>query len=110
MLFMINMVWIALAGAILSVRYRDVPQIILNIIQFLFFLTPIFWSPENLPQRPSFVHFNPLFHLIEIVRAPLLGKNAEIESWVICMAMAFVGSIITAFLYRRAYARIAYWV
>ena len=72
-LFLINVVWISLAVGVMSTRYRDVPQVIANIIQVVFFLTPIFWSPEALPSRPAFVVLNPFYHLIEIVRAPLLG-------------------------------------
>ena len=109
-LFLLNVIWMALVAAVLSTRYRDVPQIIANIIQVLFFLTPIFWSPESLPQRPVFVHFNPFFHLIELVRAPLLGASVSAETWIFCAIGAVGGWIITALLYRRAFARIAYWV
>ena len=109
-LFLINVVWISLAVGVLSTRYRDVPQVIANVIQVVFFLTPIFWSPETLPSRPAFVVWNPFYHLIEIVRAPLLGSAVPTMSWVLCIGMALVGLGFTAWLYRRAHARIAYWV
>ena len=94
----------------LSTRYRDIPQVIANVIQVIFFVTPIFWSPETLPNRPAFVVFNPFYHLIEIVRAPLLGGCRAAMSWGLCIGMALVGCGFTAWLYRRAHARIAYWV
>jgi ABC-type polysaccharide/polyol phosphate export permease len=109
-LFLINAAWISLAVGVLSTRYRDVPQVIANVIQVIFFLTPIFWSPESLPNRPAFVVFNPFYHLIEIVRAPLLGVVVSPMSWGLCLAMAVAGLGFTAWLYRRAHARIAYWV
>jgi lipopolysaccharide transport system permease protein len=109
-LFLINAAWISLAVGVLSTRYRDIPQVIANALQVIFFLTPIFWSPESLPNRPAFVVFNPFYHLIEIVRAPLLGEVAPLLSWGLCVGMALAGLGFTAWLYRRAHARIAYWV
>jgi lipopolysaccharide transport system permease protein len=109
-LFLINAEWISLAVGVLSTRYRDLPQVIANVIQVIFFLTPIFWSPESLPNRPAFVVFNPFYHLIEIVRAPLLNEAVSPASWGLCIAMAVAGLGFTAWLYRRAHARIAYWV
>jgi lipopolysaccharide transport system permease protein len=109
-LFLINAAWISLAVGVLSTRYRDIPQVIANALQVIFFLTPIFWSPESLPNRPAFVLLNPFYHLIEIVRAPLLGEVAPLLSWGHCVGMALAGLGFTAWLYRRAHARIAYWV
>jgi ABC-type polysaccharide/polyol phosphate export permease len=109
-LFLINAAWISLAVGVLSTRYRDIPQVIANVLQVVFFLTPIFWSPATLPNRPAFVVFNPFYHLIEIVRAPLLGEVAPLLSWGLCVGMVLAGLGFTAWLYRRAHARIAYWV
>ena len=109
-LFLINVAWISLAVGVLSTRYRDIPQVIANVLQVVFFLTPIFWSPESLPNRPAFVVLNPFYHLIEIVRAPLLGEVAPLPSWGLCIGIALAGLCFTAWLYRRAHARIAYWV
>jgi len=109
-LFLINAAWISLAAGVLCTRYRDIPQIIANAIQVIFFLTPIFWSPATLPNRPAFVVLNPFYHLIEIVRAPLLGEVVSPMSWGLCVGMALAGLAFTAWLYRRAHARIAYWV
>jgi len=109
-LFLANVAWMSLAAGVLSARYRDIPQIIANLIQVVFFLTPIFWSPTTLPKRPAFVLLNPFYHLIEIVRAPLLGNIVPLEGWALCVGMAIAGFGITAWLYRHAYARIAYWV
>lgn len=109
-LFLVNAAWISLSAAVLSTRYRDIPQVIATVTQIVFFLTPIFWSPENLPNRPAFVLLNPFYHLIEIVRAPLLGEMPTQTSWIFCIAMAFLGLGFTAWLYRRAHSRIPYWV
>lgn len=109
-LFILNVAWMALMAGILSTRYRDIPEVISSLTQVLFFLTPVFWSIQDLPSRPAFVTLNPLFYMLEIVREPLLGNRPPLTSWVACIAMAAFGWAATLYLYRRAYARIAYWV
>src|SRR5262249_27804557 len=109
-LFLVNAAWIALASAILSTRYRDIPQVISNLIQVVFFVTPIFWSPSVMSHRPAFVELNPFYHLLAVVRDPLLGASPPVHSWLFCIGMAVTGLAVTSWLYRRAHARIAYWV
>lgn len=109
-LFLINTAWIALASAILSTRYRDMPQVITNVIQVVFFVTPVFWSPSVMSHRPAFVALNPFYHMLAIVREPLLGAQAPMQSWLFCIGLAIVGLTFTIWLYRRAHARISYWV
>jgi lipopolysaccharide transport system permease protein len=102
-----NVAWISTALALICTRYRDIPQIISSAIQVIFFLTPVFWTVENLPQRPAFVHFNPFFHMLEVVRAPLLGKAPLPESWLVLIFLLVAGVPFTLWLYRRVYARLA---
>lgn len=109
-LFLLNTAWMSLAAGVLSTRYRDIPQVIANVIQVIFFVTPIFWTPETLPSRPAFVVLNPFYHLVEIVRLPLLGEAPTPESWAVSIGMAIAGIGFAAYLFRRAHARIAYWV
>ncbi|HEY8576852.1 MAG TPA: ABC transporter permease [Devosia sp.] len=109
-LLLANLTWMAFAAGIVSTRFRDIPQVIASIIQVIFFLTPIFWSVESMPNRPAFVLANPFYHLLEIVRAPLLGRSPAVESWLVTLALAAFGSAATLWLYRRAQPRIPYWV
>lgn len=109
-LFLLNTTWISLVSAILSTRYRDMPQVITNVMQVIFYVTPIFWSPSAIAHRPAFVALNPFYHLLAIVREPLLGAPPSAYSWLFCIGLAVIGLTFTAWLYRRAHARISYWV
>jgi lipopolysaccharide transport system permease protein len=109
-LFVLNVFWMALVAGILSTRYRDIPPVITNLVQVVFFVTPVFWSPDKLPNRPAFIVFNPFYHMIELVRAPLLGQVAPAASWGFSGVMAILGLGAALLLYRRAHSRIAYWV
>jgi ABC-2 type transport system permease protein/lipopolysaccharide transport system permease protein len=106
----INGTWIAVFLSILCSRYRDVPQIVQSVLGIMFFLTPILWNPNAIPGRPAFVELNPLHHLIEVIRAPLLGSPTDPLSWIIVTGMAILGSGFTFLLFSRYRRRIAYWV
>ena len=109
-LFVVNAAWMGLSAGILSTRYRDIPQVIANVVQVIFFVTPVFWSPETLTRRPAFVELNPLWHVLELARGPLLGQSVSLQSWIFAIVFAMVGIALTIYLYCRAYARIPYWV
>src|SRR5258705_9970944 len=74
-LLFINGSWIGVVLAFLCARFRDLEQIIRNLLQLAFFVTPVFWKREPVvrTKRPI-VDYNVLFYFIEIIRAPLLGQ------------------------------------
>ncbi len=108
----INLAWVALILGILCARYRDLPQMVASILQVVFYLTPIMWMPSLLPQRAGLylLDLNPVFHLIEIVRAPLLGQLPSATNWVVSFALALIGWGVALAIYGRYKRRIAYWL
>ena len=111
-ILLINLTWMALLLAIICTRYRDLPQIIASLIQILFYLTPVIWLPSLLPQRAGFylLDLNPAFHLLEIVRAPLLGSSPSAMNWSVLIGLALVGWGLTIAVYGIYKRRIAYWL
>ena len=108
----LNLAWVALILAVLCARYRDLPQIVGSVLQVVFYLTPIMWMPSLLPQRASLylLDLNPIFHLLEIVRAPLLGQLPNMTSWMVSSGLALIGWGLTLAIYGRYKRRIAYWL
>lgn len=111
-LLLLNLTWISLLLGILCTRYRDISQIIGSVLQVLFYLTPIMWMPSSLPSASSFylLDLNPVFHLIEIVRAPLLGHAPTETNWLVSIGIAIVGWGISIVVYSRYCKRIPYWL
>ncbi|MGO0999897.1 ABC transporter permease [Lysobacter sp. CA196] len=91
-------------------RFRDMQQIILNILQFAFFLTPIIWKPGALSGRVMIVEANPFFWLIEIIRAPMLGYAAKPLYYFNAIALTTVVTVVGLFMFARFRRRVAYWV
>jgi ABC-type polysaccharide/polyol phosphate export permease len=111
MLVLVNSVWVSLVLGMLCLRFRDVQQLISSLVQISMFVTPIFWPPENLQgaARIVFVDFNPLYHLIDIVRSPLLGRVPAAESYSAMSVLTVAGWWLTYLLFSYFRKRIAYW-
>jgi ABC-type polysaccharide/polyol phosphate export permease len=106
----INGVWLGLLLGLFCARFRDIPPIITSLIQVALFLTPIMWKPEMLGRLQWTVNLNPLYHYLEVVRAPLLGAVPTVTTWVAIFAMTIGGYVVTLAFFARFRARVAYWV
>lgn len=76
----ISALGIGLWTAALSIRYRDMQQILPFVLQFIFFLTPVAYSADLLsgiiPSQWGFVlYLNPMTGIIESFRAILFGGD-----------------------------------
>jgi ABC-type polysaccharide/polyol phosphate export permease len=111
-LMTINLSWVVLLLAILCARYRDLPQIVISLLQVLFYLTPVMWLPKLLPARAKtlLLDLNPFTHLIEIVRAPLLGSLPSELNWTVSIGMAVIGWMVALVVFGHYKRRIAYWL
>lgn len=112
MLLLLNLSWVALLLGMVCARYRDLPQLVASLMQVLFYLTPVIWMPQMLPDRyaASFLILNPVYHLLEIVRAPLLGHAPDATSWYVAIIMGVVGWAVAFFSYCGCRRKIAYWL
>jgi ABC-type polysaccharide/polyol phosphate export permease len=103
--------WGSLILALLGARFRDVQQIVTGLMQLMFFLTPIIWMPSAIgPGRAWLVEINPLFALIDIVRAPLLGAAPEASSWPVAATVAAAVAAVGFAAFSAFRSRIPYWV
>jgi lipopolysaccharide transport system permease protein len=94
----------------ISARFRDVPQLINSAVQIVFFVTPIMWKPELLRNRTFIADFNPLYHLLEIVRAPLLGNMPSAKSYIAVLLITLINLVVVGVFFARFRPRISYWV
>jgi lipopolysaccharide transport system permease protein len=70
---MCGIAWFCAAA---TVYFRDVPQVVLVGLTLLFYMTPVFYSLERVPEKyRSLLELNPLATLIEGDRALLLGQS-----------------------------------
>lgn len=94
----------------LCARFRDIPPIIAAFMRMMFLVTPIIWTPEQIPGRRFLVDLNPLYYLIEIIRSPLLGVSPPLRIWMVAMGITLASIVIAIPFYGRYRNRIPYWV
>ncbi|HEX7936732.1 MAG TPA: ABC transporter permease [Paraburkholderia sp.] len=110
LLLFLQGVWLSAVLGVLCTRFRDIQPIVSNLIQVAFFFTPVMWSPEVLKSRAWVATYNPLYHLIELVRAPLMGRPLLWESWAWSLGMLVFGFAFAHLLMCRTRNRVPYWL
>ncbi len=100
----------AMSLGIICARFRDVVPIVTSILQLLMFLTPIFWFPDQLPERAKFVLYNPLAQMLDVLRVPLMGGYPAAGTWWFLVDFALLNVALAAVLYAYARKRLVYWV
>lgn len=104
---------ISLSLGILSARYRDVPPIVQAVMTVGFYVTPVIWSAEqigNLSLAHTLLGLNPLYHLIQVVRLPLLGTYPTLTNWGLAAAAAIAGAAVGVISLARTKSKIVLWV
>jgi ABC-type polysaccharide/polyol phosphate export permease len=110
-LFCLNAVWITMLLGSLCARFRDIQQLVGTLLQISLFLTPIFWSPDQLSGRTAILaQLNPIYHLIAVIREPLLGNAPGLSHWLIVIFVTIAGWTLTIQMLTRFRQRIVYWL
>ena len=116
-LLVVNGVWVAMFFGMVATRFRDVAPLLEALVQLLFYVTPIVWTTRTLKdqggevaQRAMLAEVNPLYHYLEIVRAPLIDEPLAAYHWGIVLACTVVGVLITLLAMKRWRFRVPYWV
>src|SRR5882757_3071670 len=108
-LLFVNGYWVVVVLAFLCARFRDIEQIIRNLLQLAFFVTPVFWNPDVVAAgKRTFVDYNILFYFIEIVRGPLLGHVPPLNYYVVVVAFTAFGYATAFLVYRRMRRQLAF--
>jgi len=110
-LVLVNSVWVSIILGMLCLRFRDVQQVVATFMQIAMLITPLFWPADTLEgiRRFVFVELNPLYHVIDVVRGPLIGRVPEATSYGFMIALTIVGWGLTLAMFTRFRKRIAYW-
>jgi ABC-type polysaccharide/polyol phosphate export permease len=96
---------------IIGLRFRDIPPLIGNLVQILVFVTPIFWLTSQLGgPAQKIIAYNYMYHLIEVMRAPMLGTAPALLSYEITIGGALLGWLLAFELFARFRRRIPYWL
>lgn len=110
---LLNVCWMSAVVAIIGSRLTDIHELMGSVMMFGFLFTPIIWTAEQVPAgtfRGSVARANPLFHFVELVRAPILGTSTEPFSIAYVLVMLVVGWLIAMYVYRRYARYVPVWI
>jgi len=97
-ILLLGLAWITSSAVVF---FRDVGQLVSVIIQFGFWLTPIFWSIKMIPEKYHFlIKLNPLVYIIEGYRNSMIyhrwfweDMHSTLYYWAITLTVFTIGSI-----------------
>jgi ABC-type polysaccharide/polyol phosphate export permease len=110
LLMMASLLLIAIF-AHLNARFRDAAHMAAVIMQVMFYVTPVIFPAELLRERGLglVLDLNPLYHLLEVVRQPLLyGQAADMLNYLAAVGILLVLAVGAGLLIRFYHHRIVF--
>ena len=103
---------LALSLSVVASRFRDLPPIVNSVMTVAFYLSPVLWiktaAGENI-LLDSILDWNPFYHLLQIMRMPLIGELPTNQNWIFSAVALVIFWVIGLLIFRRYENRIAYW-
>jgi len=112
-LLVANGVWASYVFGILGARYRDLVEMFTSVMRIAFLATPIIWMPGEGMRggvMSAFLNYNPFYHFVEIIRAPLLGQAPALLSWGVVIGFTTIGFLAAWFLKKRYARLVPFWL
>jgi lipopolysaccharide transport system permease protein len=111
---LVIVVWpLATTLAYIATRFRDLPHALGLIMQAMWFVSPIYFEAKLFRSggMGGLVDYNPIYHLLEIVRAPLLkGEWPTAENFAVCGATAAILYFIAVMVGRSAERKVIFYL
>ncbi|HVT61898.1 MAG TPA: ABC transporter permease [Legionellaceae bacterium] len=99
--------------AYLGARFRDIPHAMGLILQALWFISPVYFE-ENIFRKgglSDLVDYNPIYHLLQIIRAPLLaGQWPSATNYLFCFGTALLFTGLAILVGRKAESKVIFYL
>lgn len=99
--------------AYFGTRFRDIPHMMGLILQAIWFISPVYFQSYMFRQGGlnALVDYNPIYHLLQIVRAPLLeGKWPAAYDYFFCFMVIVLFSLIAIAVGRKAERNVIFYL
>lgn len=107
-------IWpLAIISAFIGVVFRDFQQLILIMMQALWYVSPVFIQPQVFysANLNFFVDQNPIYHFLSLIRAPLLkGEMPSAANYCYVIATALVFWAIAALLIKTKEKKVIFFI
>lgn len=98
--------------SLVAARFRDVRQIVSSVLTVCFYLTPVIWIQDQLPERfqESALRLNPFFHALEVIRKPLLDGVFPTDSITFVASFGTILAALSVTMFRKFHKQVVFWV
>lgn len=99
--------------AYIGVRFRDIPHATGLIMQALWFISPVYFEEKMFRQGglDALVDYNPIYHLLQLVRAPLLdGSWPALENYAFPLISAMLLLLIAYGVGKNAERKVIFYL
>ena len=112
LLVLLLLFFLCIIIGIFNARFRDVENIVQNLLNVCFYLTPIFWSLDLLKDSKYqfLIVLNPFYHLLELLRAPFLGLSVSLINYLFVICLTIILFTFAMYLFLKFKKRIVYWI
>lgn len=100
---------VSLCAGVIATRYQDAQPVIESLVQLAFLASPIMWKPHIIEDRQYLLDFNPVVHLLNVWREPLLNQVMPWNSFAIVLGILAILLVMTWIAVRSLRAA-AFWI
>ena len=104
----------------ITLKIRDIRVIVENIMRIAFFITPVIWLDKTVTDlsagslkiaaKAAYLDYNPLYHYLIVMRAPLLGEQVPSLSLQIVIVSTAILFMVSIFMLKKVQQNIPYLV
>lgn len=112
LLLSLNLLGLGTVLAFICARFRDVQPITQNLLQLMFYITPILWSIDQIKQRTmiDILLYNPMVYIIDAIRGPLISVWIDHNSFYYSSFFASLLLISAYLVYNKYHKDVVYWL
>lgn len=99
--------------AYIATRFRDLPHALGLVLQAMWFVSPIYFEAKVFRggELHGLVDYNPIYHMLEIIRAPLLhGKWPTALNYAYCLAAICILTLLAWLVGRNAEKKVIFYL
>ena len=97
--------------AIIATRYRDAVPLTLSVTQIGYFITPVLWRPEFIPEAYRWINtVNPFAVFLALLRDPLLGEKIPQSTWYAAGLYTIAAVLLALPIIGKYSKRVIFWI
>lgn len=99
--------------AYIGVRFRDVPHALGLVLQAMYFVSPVYLEAKMFRHGglDGLVDYNPIYHVLQIVRAPILdGKWPTLNNYIFSLGAAVIFALLAILVGRQSERKVIFYL